>query len=164
MGGLSSRLDGCTVFSKLDLQKGYYQVPVAAAADIHKTAVITSFGLFEFVRMPFGLKNAGITFQRLMDRIFFGLPFCFVYLDDLLVASCDMAEHHPHLRQALQRLQENGLVINLQEVRVWAAVSGVPGPPSLGGRHFAAAGPRGSDQTVSKPHHSPGFASILRPV
>jgi hypothetical protein len=57
MGDLSACLDGCTVFSKLDLQKGYYQVPVAAA-NIHKTAVIMPFGLFEFVRMPFGLKNA----------------------------------------------------------------------------------------------------------
>jgi hypothetical protein len=44
MGDLSARLDGCMVFSKLDLQKGYYQVPVAAV-DIHKTAVITLFGL-----------------------------------------------------------------------------------------------------------------------
>jgi hypothetical protein len=63
MGDLAGRLDGCTVFSKLDLQKGYFQVPVAAA-DIKKTAVITPFGLFEFLRMPFGLKNAGIYFPE----------------------------------------------------------------------------------------------------
>ena len=69
MADLSARLDGCTIFSKLDLQKGYLQVPVAAA-DVEKTAVITPFGLFEFLRMPFGLKNAGMTFQRLMDKIF----------------------------------------------------------------------------------------------
>jgi hypothetical protein len=98
MGDLSARLDNCVIFSKLDLQKGYYQVPVAAA-DIHKTAVIT-LGLFEFVRMPFGLKNAGMTFQRLMDHIFFKLPFCFVYLDDLLVASRSPNEHRCHLQQA----------------------------------------------------------------
>jgi hypothetical protein len=69
MGDLASRLDGCTIFSKLDLQKGYFQVPVTAA-DVAKTGIITPFGLFEFLRMPFGLKNAGMTFQRLMDRIF----------------------------------------------------------------------------------------------
>jgi hypothetical protein len=90
-------------------------VPVAAA-DIHKAAVITPFGLFKFVRMPFGLKNAGMTFQRLMDHIFFDLPFCFVYLDDLLVASRSAEEHHRHLRQALRRLQENGCVFGRQEV------------------------------------------------
>jgi Reverse transcriptase (RNA-dependent DNA polymerase) len=114
MGDLSSRLDGCTVFSKLDLQKGYFQVPVAAG-DVTKMAIITPFCLFEFLRMPFGLKNAGMTFQRLMDRIFFDLPFAFIYLDDLLVASRDMQEHRRHLRQVLQRLQDNGLVLNVDK-------------------------------------------------
>ena len=56
------------VFTKLDLTKGYYQVPMAPG-DIPKMAVITPFGLFEWVRMPFGLRNAGCTFQRLMDQI-----------------------------------------------------------------------------------------------
>ena len=114
MGDLSSRLDGCVIFSKLDLQKGYYQVPVAAA-DVAKTAVITPFGLFEFVRMPFGLKNAGMTFQRLMDRVFFDLPYSFVYLDDLLVASRCIEDHRRHLREVLGRLQQNGLVVNKEK-------------------------------------------------
>jgi hypothetical protein len=70
MGDLASRLDGCSVFSKLDLHEGYFQVPVAID-DIKKTAVITSFDLFEFLLMPFGRKNASTTFQRLMDRILF---------------------------------------------------------------------------------------------
>jgi cleavage and polyadenylation specificity factor subunit 1 len=111
MGDLASRLDGCNIFSKLDLQKGYFQVPVAAA-DVKKTAVITPFGLFEFLRMPFGLKNAGMTFQRLMDWILFDIPFIFVYLDDILVASRSVEEHQQHLQQVLHRLQDNGLVIN----------------------------------------------------
>jgi Reverse transcriptase (RNA-dependent DNA polymerase) len=83
--------------------------------------------------MPFSLKNAGMTFQRLMDRIFFDLPFCFVYLDDLLVASRDMLEHRRHLRQALQRLQENGLVINHEK-----CVFGQPSVEFLGHQVSAA--------------------------
>jgi hypothetical protein len=63
MADLAARLDGCKLFSKLDLRKGYLQVPVAAE-DVAKTAIITPFGLFEFTRMPFGLQNAGMTFQR----------------------------------------------------------------------------------------------------
>jgi RNase H-like domain found in reverse transcriptase/Reverse transcriptase (RNA-dependent DNA polymerase) len=114
MGNMASRLDGCTVFTKLDLQKGYFQVPVAQA-DITKTAVITPFGLFEFVRMPFGLKNAGMTFQRLMDRVMFNIPYVFVYLDDML----SLEEHRRHVREVLRRLQDNGLVINGGKC-VWA--------------------------------------------
>jgi Reverse transcriptase (RNA-dependent DNA polymerase) len=100
------------------LQKGYFQVPVAPA-DITKTAVITLFGLFEFVRMPFGLKNAGMTFQRLMDRIMFDIPYVFVYLDDMLIASRSLEEHRRHVREVLRHLQDNGLVINGGKC-VWA--------------------------------------------
>jgi hypothetical protein len=111
MADLAARLDGCRVSSKLDLRKGYLQVPLAAS-DIAKTAIITPFGLFEFTRMPFGLRNAGMTFQRLMDLILGSLPFAFVYLDDILVASTDEAAHWRHLEAVFSALQQNGLVIN----------------------------------------------------
>ena len=114
MEDLSARLAGMKFFSKLDLRKGYYQIPVAAE-DIEKTAVITPFGLYEFLRMPFGLKNAGQSFQRLMDEVLRGLPYTFVYLDDILVASRTQEEHMEHLREVLQRLETNGLVINKEK-------------------------------------------------
>ena len=114
MEDLTARLTGMRIFSKLDLRKGYWQVPVAAA-DIQKTAVITPFGLWEFLRMPFGLRNAGQSFQRFMDVVLRGLQFVFVYLDDILVASRTQAEHRLHLQEVLQRLQEHGLVINKEK-------------------------------------------------
>jgi len=55
-------LQGKNCFSKIDLKKAYHQIPVAED-DISKTAASTPFGLFEFFRMPFGLRNAGQTFQ-----------------------------------------------------------------------------------------------------
>jgi hypothetical protein len=61
--------------------------------DIPKTAIATPFGLFELLRMTFGLRNAGNTFQRLMDRIMAGLDFMFVYLDDVIIGSLSMSEH-----------------------------------------------------------------------
>jgi len=107
----SSRLHGCTVFSTIDLVKGYHQVPVAAE-DVPKTAIITPFGLYEYLKMPFGLRNAAQTFQRLMDHLFSGLDFVFVYLDDILIASRTQEEHVHHLRQVFQVLQQAGLQIN----------------------------------------------------
>jgi RNase H-like domain found in reverse transcriptase/Reverse transcriptase (RNA-dependent DNA polymerase) len=128
MGDLSARLNGCTIFSKLELQKGYYQVPVVAA-DVPKTAIITP----SFLSMLFGLKNAGMTFQRLMDKVFFDLLYAFFYLDDLLIASRSVEEHRRHLREVLSRLSANGLVVNRDK-----CVLGQPSIEFLGHRVTAA--------------------------
>ena len=61
-------LSGSRIFSKIDLVKGYHHIPVWAE-DVPKTAIAMPFGLFEFLRMPFGLKTAAQTFQRLMDSV-----------------------------------------------------------------------------------------------
>jgi hypothetical protein len=75
-----------------------------AASDISKTAVITPFGLFEFLRMPFGLKNAGQRFQRLIDRVLAGLDCVFVYLDNVIIGSRTKEEHLQHLHLVFARL------------------------------------------------------------
>ena len=111
IGDLTARLEGCKVFTKLDLRKGYHQVPVKPS-DIKKTAIVTPFGLYEFVRMPFGLRNAGQTFQRMMDSILAGLEYCFVYLDDVLIASSTHEQHQEDLREVLARFEKHGLVLN----------------------------------------------------
>jgi hypothetical protein len=111
---LSSRLHGCSIFSKVDLRKGYFQIPVQEG-DILKTAVMTLFGLWEFLRMPFGLHNASQSFQRFMDEVLSGLDFAFCYLDDILIGSSSTEEHLHHLHLVLQRLQEYGLVLNMEK-------------------------------------------------
>ena len=114
MQDFSVKAADCVIFSKIDLRKGYHQVAVNTA-DVPKTAISTPFGMFEYLRMPFGLRNSGNTFQRHMDRVVSGLNGVFAYLDDVLVSSASATQHAADLRQLFCRLREHGLVINAEK-------------------------------------------------
>lgn len=104
LNAFTSNLAGKSIFSTIDLRKAFHHIPVAEKKT-PKTAVITPFGWFEFTRMPFGLRNAAQTFQRLINEVMNGLDFVFAYIDDLLIASFSPKKHEHHLITAFQRLE-----------------------------------------------------------
>ena len=102
---------GKRYFSSLDAQRAFYQIPLEEAA-IPKTAVKTPFGLFEFLRMPYGLKNSAQTFQRYMDEVLHGIDNVHCYVDDIIIATDTPEEHIQTLQKVFVRLQEYGIRLN----------------------------------------------------
>lgn len=85
--------------------------------DVQKTAFSTENGHYEFLRMPFGLKNAPSTFQRVMDNILRGIQNekCLVYLDDIIIFSTSLQEHINRLREVFDRLRKSNFKIQLDK-------------------------------------------------
>ena len=110
------RLGGKLYFSTLDLQSGYWQIPMSPA-DAVKTDFHGPRGLYQFKRMPFGLKNAPASFQRAMDLVLAGLVgvSCWVYLDDIIIASSSFEQHLVDLEAVLTRLQSAGFTVKLSK-------------------------------------------------
>ncbi|KAK8671534.1 hypothetical protein V6N13_038128 [Hibiscus sabdariffa] len=117
---LFDQLRGATVFSKIDLRSGYYQMKVKDS-DVAKTAFRTRYGHYEFLVMPFGLTNAPAKFMDLMNRVFqpYLDQFVVVFIDDILVYSRSEAEHDDHLGIVLQTLKDNRLYAKLSKCEFW---------------------------------------------
>jgi hypothetical protein len=137
MQSLNDRMAGCIVFSKIDLVKAYLQIPIAKV-DIPKTAIATTFGLWEFLFMAFGLRNAAQALQRLKDNILMALDYVFSFLDDDGFFSTSREQHWTYLCTLFAILAANGRPSTWRSVCLpflswisWATASLPPvSPPS----------------------------------
>lgn len=100
--------------SKLDMLKGYWQVPLTPRAS-EISAFVTPDSFLQYTVMPFGLCNAPATFQRLVNKVLRDVPHCKAYLDDIVIYSDDWNSHMATLRDVFKRLAEASLTLNLSK-------------------------------------------------
>ena len=106
------RIGSARYLSKIDLLKGYWCVPLTDRAR-EVSAFVCSAGLFEYAVMPFGMKNAPATFQRMMEKVLNGLSHSYAYIDDVVVRSETWEEHLSNIREVLNRFDAARLTVNL---------------------------------------------------
>ena len=113
-------LSGCLFFSTVDMASGYWQI-LLKQEDRAKTAFVTKYGLFEHVRMGFGLTNAPATFCRAMSLVLRGLTYnqVLAYLDDVVVLGRSFDEHLSNLEMVLQRFQDHNLKLKPKKCHVF---------------------------------------------
>jgi hypothetical protein len=102
---LFDQLEGASVFSKINLRSGYFQLKIREH-DIPKIAFVTRYGSYEYTVMPFGLTNAPSYFMNMMNKVFMEFldKFVVVFIDDILIYSKSNEEHESHLRAILEKL------------------------------------------------------------
>jgi hypothetical protein len=100
------------IFTIMDLRQGFNQI-VFVAKDRKKTTFHGSNKLWEWLMIPFGLKNAPVFFQQIMNQVLKGVDFLKCYIDDVLVHSKGLLQHSVHLQKLFKRLHEVNMKIHL---------------------------------------------------
>ncbi|GKF36858.1 putative reverse transcriptase domain-containing protein [Tanacetum coccineum] len=120
---LFDQLQGLSVYSKIDLRSGYHQLRVRDE-DIPKTAFRTRYGHYEFQIMPFGLTKAPVVFMDLMNRVCkpYLDKFVIVFIDYILIYSCNKEEHANHLRIILELPKKENLYAKFSKCDFWIRI------------------------------------------
>ena len=108
---ITTRLSGARVFTKLDANHGYWQIPLSEESQL-LTTFNSAFGRYCFIRMPFGIKSAQEVFQKRMSQLLGDLPGVETDIDDILVWGTNQEEHDSRLTAVLKRCEEINLTLN----------------------------------------------------
>ena len=111
---LFSSLAGGRKFTKLDLSQAYLQVMLEEESRQYLT-INTHRGLYQFLRMPFGVASAPAIFQKTMDQVLLGIPAVSCYIDDILITGANDAEHLQNLARVLDRLAHHGMTVKREK-------------------------------------------------
>ena len=152
------KLGGSTIFSKINLKRGYWQIKLAEDSRKY-TATISPVGLFQFKMLPMGLCNATSAFMRIMDFILRPLKHCasaYMDEDDIIVFSHDAEEHEIHLSKVFECLQKYGLTINPTKTELGQAQS------SFLGHKISVDGVASQPEKVQAIKHYPKPATIIQ--
>ena len=106
-----AQLSGATVFSKVDANSGFWQIPLAEESQPY-TTFISPFGRYCFRKLPFGISSAPELFQRRISQVLEGLAGVLCHMDDVLIFGATQEEHDQHLTATLQRLETAGVTLN----------------------------------------------------
>ncbi|GJW78890.1 putative reverse transcriptase domain-containing protein [Tanacetum coccineum] len=117
---LFDQLQGSSIYSKIDLRSGFHQLRVRDE-DIPKTTFRTRYGHYEFQVMPFGLTNVPTVFMDLMNRMCkpYLDNFVIVFIDDILIYSCNKEEHANHVRIISELLRKEKLYAKFSKCDFW---------------------------------------------
>lgn len=114
MNAILDKLRSAWYISTIDLSQAYFQIPLEKNNRELTAFTVPGKGLFQFMRMPYGLTGAPAIFQRLLDRLIGPEmePHAFAYLDDIVVVTRTFEEHLEWLKRVFDRINRTGLIIN----------------------------------------------------
>ena len=114
---LCAQVHGATIFTKLDLQGGFQQIPITEESQ-KLLCFSTPHGRFCHTRLPFGISSAPEVFQKVMNDLLLGLKNVVCYMDDCLVYGTDLKSHNAALEAVLSKLRDSGVRLNLEKCMI----------------------------------------------